>query len=135
MSKQAAILLLLLTLAAAQQGSLQVTPLNSVLFANSNYQVSYYTFKTLPSSATFLLDFTSTYIVVPNTTLNVTASVGSSSVNGATGTCSSSKCTLKLNNQVAANSNLSFVVGNLQNPYFLMNQTIVTIITFNSSYS
>ena len=135
MLRQLFLLFLFCSLAVAQQGSLQVTPLNPSLFANSSYQVSYYTFKMLPSTATFLLDFTPTYIVVPNSALNVTASVGNSAVSGATGTCSASRCTLKLNNQVAANSNLSFVIGSLQNPYFLMNQTINTVITFNSSYS
>lgn len=135
MIKQAVIFLLLCSLACTQTGSLQVTPLNPVLFASSSYQVTYYTIKTMPSAATFLLDFTNTYIIVPNATLNVTANIGSSPVNGASGSCAGSKCTLRLNNQVSANSNLSFIIGNLQNPYFLSNQTITTTITFNSSYN
>jgi len=135
MIKQTALLLLLLALACAQQGSLQVTPLNSVLYANSNYQINYYTVRLLPATATFLRDFTNTYVVVPNAVLNITASVGNNPVSNANGTCSSNKCTLKLNNQVAANGNLTFIIGSLQNPYFSMNQTLTTNITFNTSYS
>lgn len=135
MIKQTALILLLLALAFSQQGSLQVTPLDSVLFAHCNYRINYYTVRTLPSTATFLVDFTNTYIVVPNATLNISASVGSIPVSGANGTCSSNRCTLRLNNLVVANGHLTFIIGSLQNPFFTMNQTLTTNITFNSTYS
>ena len=130
------VILAVLVLALGQAtGSLQVTPSAPVLFAFSNYTVSYYTIYAMPSSASFKLDFSQTYILVPNATLNLTASVSSSVVSGATGSCLSNVCTLKLNNAVPIYSNMSFTIGLLQNPYFLMNQTISTKVTFNSSYS
>ena len=135
MINQTAILLLLVTLAHTQQGSLQVTPLNPVLSSFTNYQINYYTVRQLPATATFLLDFTNTYIVVPNAALNVTGSVGNTPVSNASGTCSSNRCTLRLNNVVLTNGNLTFRIGNLQNPFFTMNQTLTTLITFNSTYS
>ena len=135
MTKPTAILLLLIALVYAQQGSLQVTPLNPVLFSLSNYRINYYTVRQLPSTATFLLDFTNTYIVVPNAVLNITGSVGNTPVSNASGTCSSNRCTLRLNNAVLANGNLTFIIDSLQNPYFTMNQTLTTLITFNSTYS
>lgn len=139
MSHQATIKLVLLVLAfaalaVAQTGSLQVLPSNGTLFAQSNYQVTYYTVRNLPATGTFLVDFTNTYITVPNATLNVSATVGSIAVNGATGNCSNQYCTLRLNSAVAAFNNIYFSIGLLTNPYFSMNQTITTQVTFNSSY-
>lgn len=116
-------------------GSLQVTPNAPVLFASSNYTVNYYTIYALPASASFQLNFSQTYITIPNATLNISAIVQTVPVSGATGSCASNVCTLKLNNPVPASSTMSFTMGMFQNPYFLMNQTISAKVTFNASYS
>lgn len=130
-----ALLLLLIATALAQTSSIQITPSNPTLFSSCNYLVSYYTFVNMPNTATFTLNFGSSYITVPNGTLNVSATISSNAVTGATGTCSNSVCTLKLNRNVAAGNSAVFTIGTLVNPYFLRNQSIPAIITFNSTYS
>jgi len=138
MISKACLFLLLLVLAASQSGSIQITPTLSTLYSSTTYLVSYYTVFNLPSTATFALDFTNTYITVPNASLNVTATVKNVPVNGATAVCASSKCTLKLNNAVIGGSDGSvilFTIGNFINPYFIMSQMISTKVTFNGSYS
>jgi len=130
------LIVLLLQAALSQMGSLQVTPNSpSTLFTNTTYLVSYYTLYNLPASATFFLDFSSTYIGVPNGPLNISSTIGAVSISGATGSCSASKCTLRLNNNAAANSNIQFNIGNLLNPPFLLQQTTSLKVTFNSTYS
>lgn len=129
------LLVVLIATAASQMGSLQVIPLTSTLSSSANYQVSYYTVHALPSSAYFLMDLSQTYISVPNSTLNVTATVQNSPVSGATATCSASKCTLKLNNAVTAFKNLTITIGSLTNPYFLRSQQTSALVYFNASYS
>lgn len=133
-SKVILFLVALLTLAAGQQGTIQVTPITATLFTESQYQLSYYTFHDLPNSAVFELDLSNTYIEVPDAALNTSATVQGSSVSGATATCISKKCTLRLNNPVPRFSNLTIVFGSLKNPYFLLSQPTSTKITFNTSY-
>ena len=135
MDKKLFIFIYLLTLVLSQTGSLQVIPVTSTLSTNSDYRVTYYTVRTLPASATFLLDFTSTYITVPDSALNASATVQNVAVTGATASCSSNKCLLNLNNEVSIYNNLTITIGSLLNPYFLNAQTINTKVTFNSSYS
>jgi hypothetical protein len=106
-----AIVLLLIVTALAQSGSIQITPSNSILFSSSNYVVSYYTFFNMPSTATFTLNFGSTYITVPNGALNVTALIGTTTVSEATGSCSNSICTLKLNRNLVASNSARFTIG------------------------
>lgn len=132
---KAVLLLLLLACASAQTGSIQVTPNNPTLWAQSSYLVSYYTFYNMPSTATFALNFSATYITIPSGALNVSAVVSSASVSGATASCSGSICTLKLNKNVAANTNIKFTIGSFTNPYFLRAQPITANVTFNSSYT
>ena len=122
-------------LAMGQQGSLQVTPLTSTLYTQSNYTLSYYTVHPLPASAVFELDMTNTYIEVPNATLTTSATVQNSPVSGATAVCASKKCTLRLNNAVPVYNNLTIIFGQLKNPYFLLTQPISTKVTFNTSYA
>lgn len=93
MTNQALLKCLLLFLAfcsivLAQTGSLQVRPSNGTLFTQSNYLVTYFPVRNVPASATFQLDFKNTYIVVPNASLNVSATVSGTPVTGATGNCS-----------------------------------------------
>jgi hypothetical protein len=126
--------LLLVWLAWSQTGSLQVQPVTSALSASSNYTLTYYTFYNLPSGATFLLDFSSTYITVPSATINSSATIQSTPSASSTANCSSSKCTLMLNQAATAYSSVVFTFGALTNPYFLMNQTIMVTVTFNASY-
>jgi hypothetical protein len=126
--------LLLIWLAWSQTGSLQVQPVTRVLSSSSNYTLTYYTFYNLPSGATFLLDFSSTYITVPSATINSSATIQSTPSASSTANCSSSKCTLMLNQAVTAYSSVVFTFGALTNPYFLMNQTIMVTVTFNASY-
>jgi hypothetical protein len=126
--------LLLVWLAWSQTGSLQVQPVTRALSSSSNYTLTYYTFYNLPSGATFLLDFSSTYITVPSATINSSATIQSTPSASSTANCSSSKCTLMLNQAVTAYSSVVFTFGALTNPYFLMNQTIMVTVTFNASY-
>jgi hypothetical protein len=126
--------LLLVWLAWSQTGSLQVQPVTRALSSSSNYTLTYYTFYNLPSGATFLLDFSSTYITVPSATINSSATIQSIPSASSTANCSSSKCTLMLNQAVTAYSSVVFTFGALTNPYFLMNQTIMVTVTFNASY-
>lgn len=134
--KNTILLLIFIVAVLAQMGSLQVTPNSPTLFTNTTYLVSYYTLYNLPASATFFLDFSSTYIGVPNATLNISATtINSATATPATGSCTSSKCTLRLNNNAAANSNIQFNIGNLLNPPFLLAQTTNLKVTFNSTYS
>lgn len=128
------ILLLLVIGVLSQAGSIQITPNVPTLYASSTYLVSYYTFYNMPSSATFLLNFTRTYITIPNGNLTITATVASVAVSGANASCSNSICTLKLNKNVVANTNIQFTIGNFTNPYFIQPQTITANVTFNSSY-
>jgi hypothetical protein len=132
------LLIVLLLVSACSQtgtGSLQVTPNTPTLFTNTTYLVSYYTLYNLPPSATFFIDFSSSYIGVPNATLNISSTINSLPANGATGSCLASKCTLRLNNNAAPNSNIQFIIGNLLNPPFLMQQTTNFKVTFNATYS
>jgi hypothetical protein len=129
------LLLFLLTLALAQQGSLQLSPLTATLFTSSSYRLSYYTVHPMPSTAQFLMDFSQTYIEIPNATLNASATVQNAAVVGATAVCASGKCTIQLNNAVGIYNNLTITFGALKNPYFLLSQAITTQVIFNSSYS
>lgn len=123
------LLFLLLCFWAQGQGSIQITPVSSQLFSNTAYLVSHFSTTNLPTTTTYLLDFSSSYIVVPNATLNVTARVGNVQVSGANGTCSNGRCTLRLNNAVLAFTNIQFTIGNLQNPPFIFSQNITTRVT------
>ena len=128
-------LLCLLPTLQAQTGSIQITPNTPTLFSDSTYLVSYYTFHPLPSNATFLLDFTNTYITIPNGTLTVSGKVAGIDVSGANGSCSNNQCSLMLNNAASANTNIQLTIGTLRNPYFRMQQNITTTVTFNQSYT
>ena len=76
----------------------------------------------------------STYITTPEGALTTSATIAGQTVTGATGSCANSKCTLMLNNAASANTNIQITIGQLRNPYFLMQQNITTQVTFNSSY-
>lgn len=116
-------------------GSIQIYPNNATLFSSTEYFIAYYTIYNMPSSTSFNLDFSSTYISIPDSALNISATVNDSAVNGATATCSNMKCIVKLNNAVVATSRILFKVGSLTNPYFLGSQNVIIKITFNSSYN
>lgn len=128
------IVFLLVWLAWTQTGSLQIQPVISTLSSSSDYNLTYYTFHNMPASATFLLDFTNTYISVPTASLNTTATVTGTSITSSTANCSSNKCTLKLNAAVNAYQTVIIQFGALKNPYFMLNQTISATVTFNASY-
>lgn len=129
-----ALLLLLIVGALAQSGSIQILPSNPTLYSSSNYIVNYYPFLNMPSNTTFSLNFASTYITIPTGTLNVTATVSGSAITGATGSCTSSTCVLRLNRFVSATSPITFTIGSFVNPYFLRTQTGNATVTYNSSY-
>ena len=129
------ILLFLIALAVSQQGSLQVMPTTTTLFSNSTYTFSYYTMHAMPSTATITLDFTNTYIEVPDAIMNATGSIQGSQVSGVTAVCAYLICTLKMNNAVSQLRNMSITFGLLTNPYFRNKQTISSQVQFNSSYT
>lgn len=116
------LILLIVGVGVAQMGSLQVIPLTATLSTLANYRVSYYTVRSLPANAYFVIDLSQTYIVLPGSAINATATVQNAAVNGATASCAASKCTLRLNNAVNAFSNLTITIGQLTNPYFLRSQ-------------
>jgi hypothetical protein len=132
---KAVLLLVLLGVAWGQTGSIQLTPNTPTLWAQSAYLVSYYTFYNMPSSSTFALNFSATYITLPTGALNVTAVVNGTTVAGATASCSGTVCTLKLNKAVVASTNIKFTIGTLVNPYFLRAQPVTANVTFNASYT
>lgn len=131
---KAFLLLLLLAAAYSQTGSIQITPITPTLWAQSSYSVSFYTFNPMPSTATFSLNFSATYITIPSGSLNVSA-VANTSAPAATASCSGAICTLKLNKAVPANTKIVFTVGSFTNPYFLRAQPITANVTFNSTYT
>lgn len=120
----------------AQTGDIQIMPNDSVLFASTQYEVSYYTFNNMPVNSTIIINFNATYIGIPNGALNIT-SVPSSSVSlpGATANCLNSICTIRLNRTISAKTNIKFLLSNLTNPYFIQRQSINTVIIFNSTYT
>jgi hypothetical protein len=132
---KALLLILLVATSYAQTGSIQVTPITSTLWTQSSYLVSYFTTANLPSTSTFALNFTNTYIMLPSGTLNTTATVNGAAVSGANATCSASICTLRLNRNVAGGSTIRFTIGSFTNPYFMRAQPITAIVTFNATYS
>ena len=119
----------------ASQGSLQVFPVVPTLFTTSQYTLSYYTVFPLPANAHFLLDFSQTYIQIPDAVMNTTATIQNQPVTGSTAVCAAMKCTLKLNNAMVAFNTLTINFGLLTNPYFLHKQTISTQVVFNGSYT
>lgn len=129
------LVLLLLAGASAQTGSIQLTPTTSTLWAQSSYLVSYYTFNPMPSTSTFSLNFSATYITVPSGTINISAVADGTAVTSPTASCSGSICTLRLNRNVRANINIRITIGNFVNPYFLRAQPITTNVTFNATYT
>ena len=132
---KALLLILFISASLANQGSLQVNPVTSTLFSTTNYELYYYSVFPLPQNATFILDFTNTYIHVPDASMNVTATIQGSAVTGVTATCASMKCTIKPNNAMGASSNLKVLFGLLTNPYFVYTQTVSAQVQFNNSYT
>jgi hypothetical protein len=134
---KAIILLCLLIVAWSQIGSINVKPVDSTLFASTSYTISFYTFNNMFSGSTINLNFTATYITVPNGSLNVTSTINGTASSGATANCTNSICTLRMNRAIAAGqgTTIVFVVGNLVNPFFQRSQSITANVTFNSSYS
>ena len=132
---KALLLIALVVLTSASQGSLQLTPITKDLFTPSAYTLSYYTVFPMPSNAHFVLDLSSTYIQVPDSALNVTASINNSPVTGATVICISMKCTIRPNNAMVAYDTLKINFGQLTNPYFLYKQPTSTQVVFNNSYT
>lgn len=134
---KAIILLCLLILVWSQSGSINLKPIDPTLFASTSYNVSFYTFNNMFSSSTINLNFTATYITVPNGALNVTATINGTTSSGATANCTNSICTLRMNKAIPAGqgTSIAFVIGNLVNPFFLRSQSITANVTFNASYS
>ena len=132
---KALLLILLVATSYSQTGSIQVTPITPTLWTQSSYLVSYYTTANMPSTCTFALNFTNTFITLPTGTINTSATVNGAAVTGANGTCSGFICTLRLNRNVAGGSTIRFTIGSFTNPYFLRAQPITANVTFNSSYS
>lgn len=127
--------LLLVSLAWGQTGSIQLTPNTPTLWSQTSYLVSYYTFYTMPSASTLVLNFSSTYITVPTGTLNISTVLNSTPVTGAAASCSGSLCTIKLNRVISGNTNIKITIGLFTNPYFLRAQPVTSSLTYNSSYS
>lgn len=134
---KAIILLCLLIVAWSQSGSINVKPVDPTLFASTSYTVSFYTFNNMFSSSTINLNFTATYITVPNGALNVTATINGTNSPGATANCTNSICTLKMNKAISVGqgTTIAFVIGSLVNPFFQRSQSITANVTFNASYS
>jgi hypothetical protein len=127
--------LLLLSLASGQTGSIQLTPSNPTLWAQTSYLVSYYTFSNMPSASTFVLNFSATYITVPPGTLNISTVLNSTAVSGAAASCNGSLCTIKLNRMVSGSTNIKITIGSFTNPYFLRAQPVTASVTYNASYT
>lgn len=127
--------LLLISLAWGQSGSIQLTPNTPTLWAQTSYLVSYYTFYTMPSASTFVLNFSSTYITIPSGTINISTVLNSTPVTGAVATCSGSLCTIKLNRVVVGNTNIKITIGSFTNPYFLRAQPVTASVTYNATYT
>lgn len=136
---KAIILLCLLIVAWSQSGSINVKPVDPTLFASTSYTVNFYTFNNMNTTSAIILNFTATYITVPNGALNVTATINGTAVSGGTppsANCTNSICTLKMNRAISAGqgTTIIFLIGNLVNPFFQRSQSITANITFNSSY-
>ena len=136
---KAIILLCLLIVAWSQSGSINVKPVDPTLFASTSYTVSFYTFNNMFSGSAINLNFTATYITVPNGALNVTATINGTAVTGGTppsANCTNSICTLKMNRAISAGqgTTIAFVIGNLVNPFFQRSQSITANVTFSGSY-
>lgn len=129
------IALLLVWLAAGQTGSIQLTPNNPILWAQTPYLVSYYTFSNMPSASTFVLNFSATYITVPSGILNISTLLNTTAITGTTASCSGNLCTIKLNRAVPGNTNIRITIGLFTNPYFLRAQPVTASVTYNASYT
>ena len=129
------LLFFLLALAASQQGSLKVMPTTTTLFTASTYTFSYYTGLPMPSTTTITLDFSNTYIEVPDAVMNATGAIQGAQISGVTAVCASLKCTLKMNSAVNQFQNMTITFGLLTNPYFRNKQMISCQVQFNSSYT
>ena len=123
--------LLLIVYILGQTGDIQIMPHDPVLYASTQYEVSYYTFNNMPSNSTIIINFASTYIGVPNGSINITTPSSSSlTLPSATANCLNYICTIKLNRIITSKTNIKFLLGNLTNPYFIQRQSINTLIIF-----
>ena len=103
------ILVIILTLfSSSEQAIPTIVPDNSLLNAQSNYIMSYFSLQRLTTSSYFQIDFSQTDIAVNDGTLNVSANLNGSAINSSTITssCANKICIIRLGVTVNANTNV-----------------------------
>ena len=110
-SKGSSLLILVIILALfsfSEQAIPTIVPDNSLLNAQSNYIMSYFSLQRLTTSSYFQIDFSQTDIAVNDGTLNVSANLNGSAINSSTITsnCTNKICIIRLGITVNANTNV-----------------------------
>lgn len=110
-SKGSYFLILVIILAlfsSSEQAIPTIVPDNSLLNAQSNYIMSYFSLQRLTTSSYFQIDFSQTDIAVNDGALNVSANLNGSAINSSTITssCTNKICIIRLGVTVNANTNV-----------------------------
>lgn len=126
------ILFLILTLVHGQSAP-QFSITNPVLGAVTTYKLSYILSNNLTPSTTFTVNFSQSYLKVPNGTNPCNIKVGATVVSSPTCTCTSLVCTFKPNYSASASLVVEIDILNITNPLFIYNQAINVSIYFSAS--
>ncbi len=107
-------------LTASEQAIPTIAPDNTLLNAQANYVMSYFTLQKFTTSSYFQVDFSQSDIGVNDGALNVTVTLNGSAISNSTITsnCVSKICIIKLGITVNASTNIATTFGYLRNPKF-----------------
>jgi hypothetical protein len=119
----------------SEQAIPTIVPDNSLLNAQSNYIMSYFSLIKLTSSSYFQIDFSQSDILVTDGNLNVSVNLNGSPMNSSiiTSNCTNKVCIIKLGAIVNANTNIETTFGLLKNPKFTATQKVNVFVFFETN--
>lgn len=125
--------LILLVSLSISQAPPQFSIANPVLGSTTTYKLSYISSINLNSATTFTVDFSLSFIRIPNGTNNCLIIVNGLTLSSPNCSCLSLVCTFKPNHSSGPNAVMEITIGNVNNPYFAYNQATNVHIYYSLS--
>jgi hypothetical protein len=127
--------ILLALLITTEQSIPTLTPDNSLLNAQCNYIMSYFSLNRFTTASYFQIDFTQSDIAVTDGQLNVTVNLNGSPMNTSTITssCLNKVCIIRPGTTFNANTLVEPTFGLLRNPKYTASQKITVFVFFSAT--
>jgi hypothetical protein len=112
-----------------------ILPENNLLNSQTNYIMNYFAIRSFFTNSYFQIDFSQSDIIVPESTINISATLNNNPVNSANinASCSNKICILRLGTSFNSGTNIIINFGSFRNPRYTSTQRIGVFMFYSTN--